>query len=78
MTPEELKSARAALGLTQAEFAKAFQISPRAIGGWEQGTRNGRPHAIPAPLALLVGFALKHPAVRRELGIRSNATGHAD
>jgi transcriptional regulator with XRE-family HTH domain len=34
MTPERLKAARAALGLTQAEFAEAFQVSPRAIGGW--------------------------------------------
>lgn len=71
MTPEELKAARGALGLTQAEFAKIFQVSPRAVGGWEQGMRDGRPHAIPPSLALLVRFALKHPAIRRELGIRS-------
>jgi transcriptional regulator with XRE-family HTH domain len=69
MTPERLKTARAALGLTQAEFAEAFQVSPRAIGGWEQGVRNGRAHAIPAPVALLVRFALKHADVRLELGI---------
>lgn len=71
MTPEELKAARVELGLTQHQFAKAFQVSPRAIGGWEQGTRNGREHAIPAPVALLVRVALKHATVRRELGIRS-------
>jgi transcriptional regulator with XRE-family HTH domain len=71
MTPKTLKAARAALGLTQAEFAEAFQVSPRAVGGWEQGVRNGHAHAIPAPVALLVRFALKHPMIRRELGIRS-------
>lgn len=71
MTPKQLKAARTALGLTQAEFAKAFQVSPRAIGGWEQGARNGRPHTIPAPVALLVKFALKHPIIRRQLGIHS-------
>lgn len=71
MTPDEVKTAREALGLTQAGFAKAFQVSPRAIGGWEQGMRNGREHAIPAPVALLVRFALKHPEIRRELGIGS-------
>ena len=71
MTPNELKAARAALGLTQSEFAHVFQVSPRAVGGWEQGTRDGRPHAIPPALALLVRFALKHPMIRRELGIKS-------
>jgi DNA-binding transcriptional regulator YiaG len=71
MTPEELRQARDKLGLTQTEFAKAFQVSPRAVGGWEQGMRNGRPHAIPPPLALLVKFALRHAVIRRELGIKS-------
>jgi DNA-binding transcriptional regulator YiaG len=71
MTPEELKAARENLGLTQPEFAKAFEVSVRAVGGWEQGVRNGHDHTIPAPVALLVKLALRHPAVRRELGIRS-------
>lgn len=71
MTPEELKAARAELGLTQPEFARVFKVSPRAVGGWEQGERNGRPHHIPAPVAILVRFALKHAAIRRELGIKS-------
>jgi len=71
MTPEEIKAAREKLGLTQAEFAKAFQVSPRAIRGWEHGERNGRPHAIPPVIALLVKFAVKHATVRRELGIKS-------
>jgi transcriptional regulator with XRE-family HTH domain len=71
MTPEEIKGAREKLGLTQVEFAKAFQVSPRAIRGWEHGERNGRPHAIPPVVALLVKFAVKHPTIRRELGIKS-------
>ena len=75
MTPKTLKAARAALGLTQAEFAKAFQISQRAIGGWEQGERNEHAHAIPARVALLVRFVLNHPMIRRELGIRSSGRG---
>jgi transcriptional regulator with XRE-family HTH domain len=75
MTPKQLRAARRGLGLTQAEFAKAFQISPRAIGGWEQGERNGHAHAIPAPVALLVKFALKHRMIRRQLGIRSSGRG---
>ena len=71
MTPDEIKAAREKLGLTQAEFAKAFQVSPRAIRGWEHGERNGRPHAIPPVIALLVKFAVKHATIRRELGIKS-------
>ena len=71
MTPDEIKAARETLGLTQVEFAKAFQVSPRAIRGWEHGERNGRPHAIPPVVALLVKFAVKHPMIRRELGINS-------
>lgn len=71
MTADDLKAARAALGLTQAEFAKAFQVDVRTIGGFEQGGRNGRPSTIPRPLALLVGMALRHPIIRRELGIKS-------
>lgn len=71
MTPEEFKAAREALGLTQIEFAKVFQVSSRAVGGWEQGVRNGRPHAVPPVIALFVNVALKHPTIRRELGIKS-------
>ena len=71
MTPEAFRAARKALGLTQIEFARAFAVSPRAVGGWEQGERNGHPHAIPPVVALLVKCALKHPTIRRELGIKS-------
>jgi DNA-binding transcriptional regulator YiaG len=71
MTPDEFKAARLELGLTQIEFAKAFQVSPRAVGGWEQGERNGRKHTIPPVVALLVRAAIKHPTLRSELGINS-------
>jgi transcriptional regulator with XRE-family HTH domain len=71
LTPEELKAAREQLGVTQPELAKALEVSLRAMAGWEQGVRNGRTHAIPAPVAILVKLALRHQIVRRELGIRS-------
>jgi DNA-binding transcriptional regulator YiaG len=71
VTPRQFKAAREQLGVSQEEFAKAFEVSLRAVGGWEQGVRNGREHTIPAPVALLVKLALKHPVVRLELGIRS-------
>jgi putative transcriptional regulator len=71
MSPGEFKEARVKLGLTQVEFAEVFHVSPRAVGGWEQGERNGRKHAIPPVVALLVRAALKHSVLRRELGIKS-------
>ncbi|WP_459213114.1 helix-turn-helix domain-containing protein [Aquimarina rhabdastrellae] len=37
MTPEEFKSIRKKLGLTQAELASLIEVSPRTIQGWEYG-----------------------------------------
>jgi transcriptional regulator with XRE-family HTH domain len=71
MSPGEFAKARKALGLTQTEFARVFHVSPRAVGGWEQGARNGRTHAIPPVVALLVRAAIKHEIIRLELGIKS-------
>jgi len=71
MNPDEIREARAKLGLTQAEFAEAFKVDVRTVGGFEQGRRNGRPMSMPASLAILVRLALRHPMVRRELGIKS-------
>ena len=71
MTPDEIKAARAKLGLTQTEFAEAFKVDVRTVGGFEQGERNGRPSKMPPSLALLVRLALRHPMIRRELGIKS-------
>ena len=71
MTPDELKAARSQLGLTQPEFARVFHVSARALRGWEYGERNGKPHMMPEPVAILVRFALRHPMIRRELGIKS-------
>jgi DNA-binding XRE family transcriptional regulator len=74
MTPDEIKSARATFDLTQEEFAKAFLVSKRAVGGWETGHRNGKPHAVPEPVACLIKLALKYDNVRRELGIAEHNT----
>ena len=69
MTPEELRAARAAFGLTGAEFAQVFDVSDRTVRGWEAGQRDGNPAPVPRPIAVLVRLALKHASVRRELGI---------
>jgi transcriptional regulator with XRE-family HTH domain len=69
MIEAELKTARERLGLTQAEFARAFAVNTRTLRGWELGARNGRPAAIPRAVAVLVREALRSARVRRELGI---------
>lgn len=72
MTPEELRAARAAFGLTGAEFAQVFDVTARTVRGWEAGHRDGKPSPVPRPIAVLVRLALKHASVRRELGIPSD------
>jgi DNA-binding XRE family transcriptional regulator len=71
MTKEELHAARKTFGLTQAGFAKVFDVNIRTVKAWEAGHRDGRPTPIPRPIAVLVELALKQASVRRELGIPS-------
>lgn len=37
---------RRALGLSQAQFSRAYHISPRTLQNWEQGTREPDEHAL--------------------------------
>lgn len=46
LTPAEIKSIRAGVGMSQSEFAKAFRLSLDTLKGWEQGKR--RPDAAAA------------------------------
>ena len=48
MTPEELRAARAAFGLTGAEFAQVFDVSDRTVRGWEAGLATANPPRFPA------------------------------
>jgi len=41
--PEQLKTHRERLGLTQAELASFLDVSPRAVWQWEKGTL---PHVL--------------------------------
>ena len=71
MTPDELKQARAALGLTGEQLARVFDVHMRTVRAWEAGVRDGKPYPIPLSVAVLVRLALKNASVRRELGIPS-------
>ena len=39
LTPTEIKAIRASVNMSQAAFARAFQLSVDTIKGWEQGKR---------------------------------------
>ena len=60
----EVAAARLKSGLSQSDFAKALQISPRTLQEWEQGRRE------PSGAAkALIQIAFRHPEVIRE-GLR--------
>ena len=45
MTPDELREARARLGLTQAQLAEWLAVGLRTVKGWESG-RSPVPKAV--------------------------------
>ncbi|GEN28949.1 transcriptional regulator [Halovibrio variabilis] len=61
VAPNEVAKARSKTGLTQGEFAKALNISPRTLQEWEQGRRKPS-----GPAKALVEIAFRHPEIIRE------------
>ncbi len=60
--PNEIVATRVKTGLSQSQFAKALQISPRTLQQWEQGRR------YPSGAAeTLLKIVSRHPDVLREL-----------
>jgi putative transcriptional regulator len=57
----EVVTARQGTGLSQAEFAKALQISKRTLQEWEQGRR-----APSGAAQALIRIAVRHPEIVRE------------
>jgi putative transcriptional regulator len=59
--PNEVVQARQTIGLSQAQFAEALNISKRTLQEWEQGRRS------PSGAAqTLIHIAKRHPEVVRE------------
>jgi DNA-binding transcriptional regulator YiaG len=69
MTPDELRAARRALGLTGAELAELMGFASRTLRVWE-GRDAKQTAPIPRAVEIIVNLALKYPIVRRELGIK--------
>lgn len=62
MTPAEFRAARAALGMTQAELARALELTVRTIKGYERGAWDD---SRPAPIPRTVALALEALAARQ-------------
>ena len=63
MTPQQLRDARAGLGLTAAQLARAVGVaSERTVTRWEAGQR-----AIPGPVERLIGLMQRDPAALADL-----------
>jgi transcriptional regulator with XRE-family HTH domain len=69
MTADELRQARSQLGVSGAEFARAFDVSERTLRSWEGAIHNKRLIPVPRTVAILTKLALKNPSIRRELGL---------
>jgi DNA-binding XRE family transcriptional regulator len=64
---EDIAALRRFVGLTQADFARAIEISVHTLRNWEQGRR--RPEG---PAIALLRIAARHPRIIRE-NLRSAA-----
>ena len=69
MTAAELQHARKRLGVTGAEFARAFDVHERTLRSWEGAIHKGRLVPVPKAVAILTRLMLKNPSIRRELGL---------
>ena len=58
---EDIAARRKFVGLTQAEFARAIEISVHTLRNWEQGRRKPE-----GPALALLRIAARHPRIIRE------------
>lgn len=58
---EDIAALRNFIGLTQAEFARAIEISIHTLRNWEQGRRKPE-----GPAIALLRIAARHPRILRE------------
>ena len=58
---EDISALRRFVGLTQAEFARAIEISVHTLRNWEQGRRKPE-----GPAIALLRIAARHPRIIRE------------
>ena len=65
ITPDEIKSTRERIGVSQASFAAMLNVSARTLQEWEQGRRQPT-----GPARSLLAIAAQRPEVMHELFLR--------
>lgn len=65
MTPQQLKSARHALGMSLTEFGQLTRVDPRSVRRWEDGSR-AVPGSVEAILEILNALE-RYPAIREQV-----------
>ena len=69
MTPTELRTIRATLGLSAEAMASLLQVqSGRTVRRWEAGERE-----VPGPVAVILTALRESQAVRRYFGVSAGA-----
>lgn len=71
LKPQEIKKARDALGMSQAEFAEAFGLSLKTLQGWEIG--KSRPSGAAGVLLWLIA-TIPQPILK---ALRKNPAGRS-
>jgi DNA-binding transcriptional regulator YiaG len=69
MTGAELQKARKRLGVSGAEFARAFDVHERTLRSWEGAIHKGKLVPVPRTVAILTRLALNSASIRNELGL---------
>ena len=60
MTPQELKSARKRLGLTQAELARLLGVEPQTVRRYETAEHHSTHRPVSGPVETAVAYMLAH------------------
>lgn len=64
MTPEQMKSARKALGMSQSDLAKALRLGKdggRTVRRWEAPIGSNNHRSVPGPVIVLIETWLGYP-----------------
>ena len=73
MTPDAIRAARARLGLSVAEFARALSVEPQTVRRWEMDPARNSYRAPSGTVATLIDALLAMPKTR--LAVHLNTRG---
>ena len=73
MTPETIKTARLALGVSTGDFARLMRVDKRTVERWEAGDRD-----IPGPATIMVEVLIQSPQARLLCGLSGHLRREVD